>query len=228
MGKTWWKRTIVGGAVALALIGGGAVAFAQTQSTAPSNTFQSFLDDVASHLGVTPAALQNAIKQAQIDQVNQAVQNGKLTQQQAQNIQSKIQNGTLRGWGPFMGGMRGMHGRRGGFAGRALLGNAASYLGITQQQLMTQLGSGKTLAQIADSTSGKSSAGLQSYLLSQLQTRLDTAVKNGRITSAQEQQMLQKAQTQIGNLMTRQFQFHNWDNSKPGTTTTPSTSGSGA
>jgi hypothetical protein len=232
VGKTWVKRAMVGGAVALALVGGGAVAFAQTQSTAPNNAFQSFLDDVASHLGVTPAALQSAIQQAEIDRVNQAVQSGKLTQQQAQNIEGRIQSGNLR-WGPLFGHMG--HMRRPGRMGMGgrLLDNAATYLGITPQQLRTQLASGKTLAQIADSTSGKSSQGLQQYLLSQIQTRLDAAVKSGRITQAQETQMLQKAQTRIGDLMNRQFQFHKW-NGKPGTapnpnnTATPSTSASGA
>src|SRR4051794_7643648 len=40
------------------------------------------------------------------------------------------------------------------------LAAAASYLGLTQAELLTQLQSGKTLAQVADGTSGKSKAGL--------------------------------------------------------------------
>jgi hypothetical protein len=43
---------------------------------------------------------------------------------------------------------------------RSTLATAAGYLGVSQQQLRSELSSGKSLAQIANSTSGKSSAGL--------------------------------------------------------------------
>jgi hypothetical protein len=45
------------------------------------------------------------------------------------------------------------------------LAAAAAYLGITQDALVTQLQSGKTLAQIANATSGKSAAGLIAALV---------------------------------------------------------------
>lgn len=222
----WLRRSLIGGGVALLLLGGGAVAFAQTQTTPPANGFQTFLDDVASHLGVTPAALQGAVKQAEIDQVNQAVKNGKMTQQQAQKIESAINAGKMR-WGPFFGD-RGRHGPRLGVR-FGLMQQAATYLGITPQELRTQLQSGKTLAQIADSTSGKSATGLQQYLLAQIQTKLDTAVKNGKITQAQATDMLTKTKTRIGDLMNQKFQFQEgrpgtWHQQKPA----PSPSGSGA
>jgi hypothetical protein len=50
--------------------------------------------------------------------------------------------------------------RGGPRAGGDDLAAAADYLGTTTQDLLTQLQSGKTLAQIADATSGKSSSGL--------------------------------------------------------------------
>jgi hypothetical protein len=43
---------------------------------------------------------------------------------------------------------------------RSTLATAAGYLGVSQQQLRSELSSGKSLAQVANSTSGKSSAGL--------------------------------------------------------------------
>jgi hypothetical protein len=43
---------------------------------------------------------------------------------------------------------------------RSTLATAADYLGLSQRQLKSELSSGKSLAQIANSTSGKSSAGL--------------------------------------------------------------------
>jgi hypothetical protein len=46
-----------------------------------------------------------------------------------------------------------------------MITTAAGYLGISGQQLFTQLQAGKTLAQIADATSGKSAAGLVDALV---------------------------------------------------------------
>src|SRR5262249_49666581 len=65
------------------------------------------------------------------------------------------------------------------------LAAAASYLGITTQQLLTDLGSGKTLAQIANSTSGKSAAGLIDALVAHEQQELKDAVTAGKLTQQQ-------------------------------------------
>jgi hypothetical protein len=52
---------------------------------------------------------------------------------------------------------------------------AAAYLGISPAQLTSELGSGKTLAQIADATAGKSAAGLTEALIAVHKARLSTA-----------------------------------------------------
>jgi hypothetical protein len=62
---------------------------------------------------------------------------------------------------------------------------AASYLGLSAQALQDQLRAGKTLAQIADATSGKSAAGLIDALVKQEQDKLAAAVKDGSLTQAQ-------------------------------------------
>src|SRR6478609_1220216 len=69
------------------------------------------------------------------------------------------------------------------------LANAASYLGITQAALETALQSGKTLAQVADVTSGKSAAGLIDALVAAEKTELAAAVTAGRLTQAQADQI---------------------------------------
>ena len=56
--------------------------------------------------------------------------------------------------------------------GPGLLGVAATYLGTTPQSLFTQLRGGKTLAQIADATSGKSSSGLIAALVADAKQHL--------------------------------------------------------
>jgi hypothetical protein len=75
--------------------------------------------------------------------------------------------------------------------GRGRLATAAKYLGITDVQLMDQLASGKSLAQIAASR-GKSVAGLKDALMAVLKAKLDKAVATKLLTSAQEQQILSK------------------------------------
>jgi hypothetical protein len=65
------------------------------------------------------------------------------------------------------------------------LATAATYLGITTDELVTQLQSGKTLAQIA-TANGKTADGLIAALVAAETKELDAAVSAGRITQAQE------------------------------------------
>ena len=66
---------------------------------------------------------------------------------------------------------------------------AATYLGVTEGALTTQLQAGKTLAQVADATSGKSAAGLIDALVAAEKTELAAAVTAGTITQAQSDQI---------------------------------------
>jgi hypothetical protein len=61
---------------------------------------------------------------------------------------------------------------------RRLLSTAAAYLGIPATQLRSQLQSGKTLAQIAAATSGRSEAGLIEALLAARKAKLAKATAN--------------------------------------------------
>jgi hypothetical protein len=77
-------------------------------------------------------------------------------------------------------------GRRGpGFDGGGGLPAAATYLGLSTTDLAAKLRAGQTLAQIADSTSGKSVSGLVAAMTAAQKSRLDAAVKTGRLTQAQ-------------------------------------------
>lgn len=62
---------------------------------------------------------------------------------------------------------------------------AAAYLGITRAQLHAQLARGRTLAQIAESTSGHSAKGLGEAILKSRLKRLEAEVKKGTISQAQ-------------------------------------------
>ncbi len=82
------------------------------------------------------------------------------------------------------------------------LGSAAKYLGLTRSQLVKDLSSGKSLAQIAKS-SGKSVSGLEQAIIGPLTTRLDRAVSKGHLTKAQEQRIARAMSALIAGLVTR-------------------------
>lgn len=97
----------------------------------------------------------------------------------------------------------------GGHASRGPAGHPgpaaiASYLGLTPAQLRQQLGSGKTLAQIAVAQ-GKTVAGLEQAILADVQAHLDRAVTNGRLTSAQETALLARLKARVDALVTHAF-----------------------
>jgi hypothetical protein len=79
----------------------------------------------------------------------------------------------------------GGHGGPGAFRGHGDgLAAAATYLGLSPSDLLAQLRSGKTLAQIADATSGKSESGLVDALVADAKDRLAQAVEDGELTQA--------------------------------------------
>jgi hypothetical protein len=62
---------------------------------------------------------------------------------------------------------------------------AATYLGVTSAALVTDLRSGKTLAQIASATAGKSTAGLIAALVTHETAEINAAVTAGRLTQVE-------------------------------------------
>src|SRR5512143_2522966 len=130
------KRSIAAGAVALFAIAGGGAAIAATQSNSPQAQSDAIIADAAGQLGVTSTKLSDALKQALENQVDAAVKAGTITQAQATELKSRIEAGQvpLIGLGPAGGG----HGFGHHDPGPGL-DAAATYLGLTQSQLMTQL-----------------------------------------------------------------------------------------
>ena len=86
------------------------------------------------------------------------------------------------------------------FVGGGSLEAAATYLGLTGAQLRTQLMSGKSLADIAKAQ-GKSVDGLEQAMVASIQAKLDEAIKDGKLTSAQRDQALAKIKASIDDLV---------------------------
>jgi hypothetical protein len=65
----------------------------------------------------------------------------------------------------------------------------ARYLGITPQELRTELRSGKSLAQVA-TAHGKTVEGLVDAITAKAKERLDKAVANGKLTRQRAEEIL--------------------------------------
>ncbi len=193
------KRAAVIGA-AMAVVAGGAVggALAASGTFDPAAERQAFLNDAAGRLGVPSTKLDAALEAAAIDRVDAALAAGQITKSQADAMKAAINAGKLPlglGYGRGFGG--GMHG---GMHGGQYLGSAATYLGLTEDQLRTQLDSGTTLADVAKAQ-GKSLDGLKQAIISGVQTELDQAVTDGRLTSAQRDQILSDLKARIDDIV---------------------------
>jgi hypothetical protein len=173
------------------LVGGVATAVAATQGTAASNR-EAYVADVAKRLNVSPSALTSAMKAAENDQIDAAVAAGRLTQAQADPLKHRLQRGELPSLGRRLG--------RGAFGAGHV---ASQYLGISQATLRSELQSGKSLAQIASATPGKSVEGLKAAIMAAAKARLDQTVSSGRTTTQREQHRLARLSSHIDALLQR-------------------------
>jgi hypothetical protein len=173
------KLKVGAGVAAAAAVAGGGAAIAADRFGSSSDS-QAVVNDAAKQLGVTPSALSSALKKALENRIDAAVAAGELTKAQGDELKQRIESGALP---LFFGPRGGLHEHFGE------LDAAASYLGLTEEQLDTQLESGKSLAQVAKDR-GKSVDGLIQAMVDSATKKLDAAVAAGRLTKAQEQQIL--------------------------------------
>ena len=179
------KRKVVAGTVAALAVGGTGAGIAATKlGNSPSAESKAVVNDAAKQLGVQPAQLTDAIKKALSARVDAAVAAGRLTKAQGAEMKARIASDNFPLFGPqaFDGGHFGHRGGPG-------LDAAAKYLGLTEDKLQAQLESGKTLAQVA-TAQNKTVDGLVAALKTDAKQKLDDAVKAGRLSQAQETQIL--------------------------------------
>jgi len=205
-------RLIAGTVAGLAVAGGGAALAADQLGGSPQQESQAVVNDAARQLGVTPGALSSALKKALENRVDAAVAAGRLTKSQGDELKQHIESGDL----PLFGGPGlGMHHAFGMF-GRGL-DAAASYLGLTEDQLRTQLETGKTLAEVAKAQN-KSVDGLVNALVADAKQKLDAAVNSGRITKSQESSILSDLKSHITDFVNGtqpKFGFRHFDGGPP-------------
>jgi len=160
--------------------------------------FKDYQTVLAQKLGVTPQQLQTAEKAARDQLIDDAVKAGKLTQAQADAIKSgQRPNFGNRGAGGPGNGIA-IQGVRDAFAA------AASTLNMKPEDLQAQLRSGKSLAEIAQSK-GVDRAALRSGIMGAIQTDVNNALRDGKITSTQATSIIDRASKGLDQLLDRKM-----------------------
>ena len=194
------RKQLFAAGLAVAAFAGAGAAIAANRPTAKDEQ-KAVIDDAAKQLGVQPDKLQSALQQALVNRIEQAVKDGRLTRAQADQLEARIKAGDVPltpgfGYGGGPGGF-GHHGRgdgpgHGGFGVfRDASAAAQSYLGATDQQLRDALQSGKSLADVAKDK-GKTTAGLQKAMVDSITKSADQAVKDGKLTKQQRDDLVAK------------------------------------
>jgi hypothetical protein len=224
MGRILRRRVALSVALAAILAGGTAVALGAT--TAPKHTRGarqtrthvrgekrlSMIGAASSYLGLSPAQIAEQLHQgkslAQLAAATPGKTEAGLIAAMTEAVKSKIPTPPAdlearvkaivnRTPGTELA----RHARLGGRRHGALRAAVLSYLGMTRHQLIKELKTGKTIAQVADSTPGKSAAGLTEVLLATFKGKLDATVAAHELTKSDESAHLTLFKARVSRLL---------------------------
>ncbi len=197
------KTRIATAALAGTLLVAGAAATMTTASaqepeptpaaTAPAHV--RFLERVAAALGIDAGRLRAAITQAQLDMVDEAEANGRITSERADMLRDRINSGEGFGLGRFL--------RRQAAEERthrfrvAFVTSAAEAIGIPPRELRDELVAGDSIADVA-AEQGVALEDVKQHILDAAETKTADAVANGRITQEQADRLMQRITDNIG------------------------------
>jgi polyhydroxyalkanoate synthesis regulator phasin len=218
--RFWKVAAVVAVVVVLGTAAVAAVAVAQEGTDGVKDWFvdlrQDFKEAVAGILGVSVDEYDAALDQAREEVLDKAVEEGNLTQQQADRIRDRAEEGFgpgMMGGGRGRGMMgRGMMGRGFGLgmmgdSGDSLIAVAADKLGMTVDELTTQLKDGKTVADLAQEKGVDLQTIVDAFLASR-QEWLSQAVTDGKITQEQADQMLENMREMIEDHLTGEMPMY--------------------
>ena len=180
----------------------GTVAAVNAQQPTPSPTppaasqqrtqaADELINRLAQNLGIGADRLRAALQQTALQAVDAAVARGDITAEQAQQARDRINAGDI-GFGFGHGPGRGGRGGRGLGASHEQL---AQFLGITAEQLRTEL-NGQSLAQVAQAH-GRTRDQLIQFLVTNAQQEIAAAVQAGRLTQQAADQRLADLRSRI-------------------------------
>jgi hypothetical protein len=188
----------------------GATGFASAQDGGATSTptkqekrverRDNFLGKVATNLGITLDQLKQAFRSAATQTVDDALANGDITQAQADKIKANIESGKNLGLGQLL-----RAGRKVNVLQRLRAGiakSAADAIGIQPKDLVSELKSGKSIADVA-SEHNVSVDAVKSKIMDNAKAALDKARENGRIDQAKEDAALQKLQANLDTILNK-------------------------
>jgi len=190
-----FRYWLVGGLAAALIVGWGALvlapgAGAQEEETRPPR----ILERVARKLGIDVETLEAAFKEARLDAVDEALAAGRINDEQAANARERIEQGKppLR-----LARARAMHHAR-----HAILTSAATALGITPDELRTELQAGASIASVA-AERGVSIDAVKAQIVADAETKLAEFVAQGRIDQARADAALARLTDRLDQIVNR-------------------------
>jgi len=203
-------KTLIASLMAVVLLGSGlwgGIALAQTptppnppssQSAASPSPGDVFWSALAAKLGTNIDNLKAAFRDATKAVVAQRVKDGKLAQTQADQINQRIDKLPLKGMPLPVLPQQGPTPQQkiAAAAGKLMLDTAANTLGLSPRDLQGELRDGLTLAEIAQQK-GIDPDKLKTAMLAAANTRIDAAVKNGRLTQDKADEIKAKIDKQL-------------------------------
>jgi hypothetical protein len=152
------------------------------------------IERVANKLGISVDRLQLAFKDARLDAVADAQDEGRITDEQAAQLRERIEEGK-----PLVspGHRHAMHQAR-----QAIVESAASALGVTRDELRDERRSGKSIADIA-AEHGVSLDDVKAQVVADAEAMLADLVEAGRIDQQRADEALAKLQERLDAIVTR-------------------------
>ena len=198
------RTKIIGGVAAVAIVAAGvfgAHAVGAQQGGGGGAKDGKFAERVAANLGVTPDELAAAVKDAQLQGVDDALASGRITQEQADKLRERINSSDGLGLRDVIRHHDRMQKVRGAVR-QQFVETAAGAIGISAEDLRGELKAGKSIAGVAGEH-GVSTDTVKQAILDEAKAKLDQAVAKGRLTQTRADEMYQRLTDNIDTLLTK-------------------------
>jgi len=207
------KTILLGAAAAtgiiVATLGVATQASAQEPGTGSTPTAErqsprgNFLARVAEKLGISAEQLQQAIRDAANDTVDEALANGRITQEQADKAHERIDRGKgLRG---FFERRHDRREHRRDLVRHAIVQSSATALNMTVEELRSELQAGNSIADVA-AEQGVSLDSVKAQITADAEAKLDELVANGQLTQEKADEALAKLTESLDNILNKSKQ----------------------
>ena len=177
-----------------AVMVGGALTSAQ-EGDGPIGTF---LEKLADKLGIDQDDLKTGIEETQSEMIDEAVAEGRLTEEQAERLKERAEDGVF----PFRWPLSGVTRQVGPHF--YVMEAAVQVLDTSRDELGQQLRDGNSLAEVAEAQ-GMSAEDFEAALLPEVKVQLDDLVARGKLTQEQADVIFQAVEDNIGAIVNGQL-----------------------